>query len=302
MARVQGTGEREEVKMSETRAHLVSPAELAARIETGDTDRLRLVDASWYLPAMNRDGSAEYEARRLPGAVYFDIDAIADTTSNLPHMLPDPEEFATAAGALGIRETDDIVIYDGPGIFSSARVWWTFRVMGAANVRILEGGIDGWVANGLPVETGPSTAPAPARFNCSFDPARVRDYSAMRANVRKGGEIVLDARPFGRFTGEDAEPRPGLRSGHIPGSRSLPAMNLVREGTMLPDGELAAALEACGVMGERAVVTTCGSGVTAAILSLALELTGHRNHALYDGSWADWGSRPDAPVAMWAAD
>lgn len=277
---------------------MIDAAELARLIEDR-APRLRLVDASWYLPAMNRDGRAEYERHRIPTAQFFDIDAIADTSTDLPHMLPEPDVFARAVGEMGIGETDDIIIYDGPGLFSSARVWWTFRTMGARNVRILAGGMDGWIAAGLPVETGPPTANEPASFKAGFDPEKVRDHARMLANVRKGESLVLDARPFARFTGEAPEPRPGLKSGHMPGARSLPSSELVRDGRLLPQDELVSRLRIAGVRQGRHVTTSCGSGVTAAILSLALETIGHDAHSLYDGSWADWGSREESPLAIW---
>ena len=275
---------------------LVSREELAASLGRPD---LRIVDASWYLPAMGRDGKAEFQASRVPGAVYFDIDAIADHSTGLPHMLPAPGEFAAAMGAMGISESDDIVVYDGPGIFSCARAWWTFRVMGARRVRVLSGGFDGWKAAGLPVETGEPPARTPAQFNPVFQPERVRDFNQMLGNLKRGDTIVLDARPFGRFTGKEPEPRPGLRSGHMPGARSLPWQEVVRDGTLLPLPELRKILLDADAKPGRHVTTTCGSGVTAAILSLALESIGHHDHSLYDGSWAEWGAREDAPVAQW---
>ncbi len=263
------------------------------------TDDLKLVDASWYLPAMGRDGKAEFDAARIAGAQYFDINAIADTSTGLPHMLPSPELFAKAVGEMGISETDDIIVYDGPGIFSSARVWWTFRVMGARRVRILAGGFDGWKAAGLPVETGDPQIPTPVLFTPDFDPSRVRDMAYMMANIKRGETMVLDARPFGRFTGADPEPRPGLRSGHIPGSKSMPSAELTANGALLPEDALRDLLEGRGVKPGIHVTTSCGSGVTAAIISLALETIGHENHSLYDGSWADWGASDQVPVARW---
>ena len=274
----------------------ITPSELSKILTTPNT---KLVDASWYLPAMNRDGKAEYDHGRIPGAVNFDINAIADTSSSLPHMLPSPQMFAEAVGAMGISEPDDIIIYDGLGVFSSARVWWTFRIMGAKNVRILAGGIDGWKAAGLPIETGEPAPKNPAKFKTDFQDAKVRDYAYMLTNIRKSPSLVLDARPYGRFTGEIAEPRPGLRSGHIPGSKSLPASDLIENGQLIETSKLDYMLIEMGVDYAEHVTTTCGSGVTAAIISLALETCGYTRHSLYDGSWADWGSQPDAPVARW---
>jgi len=264
-----------------------------------DRETLRLVDASWYLPAMNRDGKEEFEKARIRGAQYFDIDTICETASDLPHMLPSPEGFASAVGTMGICESDEIVIYDGPGLFSSARVWWMFKLMGAENVRILAGGFDGWKTFGNPIETGPAQTPQPASFKTEFNADAVSNADDMLANIRRGETLVLDARPFGRFTGEVPEPRAGLRSGHIPGSKSLPASDVIREGRLLPQEELGSVLETIGVRAGTQVTTTCGSGVTAAILTLALETIGHEGNSLYDGSWADWGARGDVPIARW---
>ncbi|HSO46675.1 MAG TPA: 3-mercaptopyruvate sulfurtransferase [Rhizobiaceae bacterium] len=270
--------------------------ELQARLGSAG---LRIVDGSWYLPAQNRDAAAEYAAARIPGAVRFDIDAVSDKTSSLPHMLPNPEEFAKVAGAMGISETDEIVVYDGPGVFSSARVWWTFRVMGTQNVRILEGGFDRWKAAGRPVETGAPQTPTPAIFTPSFDAARVTAIDTIRENVHSSRALILDARPQGRFTGAVPEPRPGLRSGHVPGSKSLPADTLVSDGKLKDINELQQLFKDVSLEANRPVITSCGSGVTAAIISLALETVGHKNHSLYDGSWAEWGKADDAPVARW---
>jgi thiosulfate/3-mercaptopyruvate sulfurtransferase len=260
---------------------------------------LRIVDGSWYLPAQNRDAAAEFRSARIPGAVRFDIDAVSDKSTSLPHMLPSPGDFATAAGAMGICEADEIVIYDGPGLFSAARVWWTFRVMGAKNVRILEGGFDRWKAAGRPVETGLPAAPVPATFTPSFDAARVTAIDTIRDNVHTARAQMLDARPQGRFTGAVPEPRPGLRSGHVPGSKSLPADTLINDGKLKDINELHQLFKAVSLDLNKPVITSCGSGVTAAIITLALESVGHKNHSLYDGSWAEWGQAEDAPVARW---
>jgi len=274
----------------------ISPDELQAKL---GSPHLRIVDGAWYLPAQNRNAQAEYEAARIPGAVRFDIDAVSDKTSGLPHMLPSPQDFAAAAGALGISRDDEIVVYDGPGVFSSARVWWTFRVMGASNVRVLEGGFDRWKAAGRPVETGASPPVAPAVFKPDFNPALVSHIDTIRDNVHSARAQMLDARPQGRFTGAVPEPRPGLRSGHVPGSRSLPADTLVSEGKLKDVSTLKKLFEGVSLDFRKPVITSCGSGVTAAIITLALETVGHKDHSLYDGSWAEWGQAEDAPVARW---
>ena len=282
--------------MSQERPFTITPDELHTRL---GEDRLRIVDASWYLPAQNRDGRAEHEAARIPGAVYFDLDAISDTSSPLPHMLATPQAFAEAVGAMGIAETDDIVVYDGPGVFSSARVWWNFRVMGAKSARVLDGGFDRWRAAGRPVETGTPSPRKPAVFKPVFDAARVRTIDDIRANLKLGEQLIFDARPAGRFTGDVPEPRPGLRSGHIPGAQSMPADTFSLDGRLKDIDELKPMFEAVALTPGRHAITSCGSGVTAAIISLALDTIGHTSHSLYDGSWAEWGQAEDAPVATW---
>ncbi len=277
-------------------AFTISASQLAAKL---GEPRLRVVDAAWYLPAQNRDAKAEFAAERIPGAVYFDIDAISDRASPLPHMLPAADHFGREAGALGLSETDDIVVYDGPGMFSSPRAWWTLRVMGAENVRVLDGGFDRWKAAGLPRETGSPKRPEAAVFNARLNGGKVRDIADIRANISSRAAEVLDARSQARFAGKAPEPRPGLRSGHIPGSTSLPFDMLVRDGALRPVEELQAVFASLGVSPQKPVITSCGSGVTAAIISLALESIGHGDHALYDGSWAEWGQAEDAPIAVW---
>lgn len=273
---------------------LVSPEWLHERL---GTPGVRIVDASWYLPAQNRDGKAEFLAGHIPGAVFFDIDAIADGRTDLPHMLPDEAAFASAAGALGLSERDTIVVYDGVGLFSAPRVWWTLTVFGAKDVRVLEGGLPAWRRAGYPLETGEPDVERTA-FQASLASDAVSDMARVAALLAEGSATVVDARPAARFTGVAPEPRPGLASGHMPGARNLPIDRLVDpDGRLVAAGQIREAFEAAGVDLSGPVVTTCGSGVTAALLFLALATLGKRDVSLYDGSWAEWGSRPGAPIA-----
>jgi thiosulfate/3-mercaptopyruvate sulfurtransferase len=272
---------------------LVSTEWLAERL--GEPN-LVVVDGSWYLPSMNRDAFEEYRSAHIPGAIHFDLDEIADRDTDLPHMLPSPAEFAAHMRRLGIGDGMRIVVYDGMGLFSAPRVWWTFRVFGADQVFILDGGFTKWRAEGRPVESGTVARP-PAEFTPRFDRDRVADAERVEQMLASGHAQVVDARSPERFRGEAPEPRPGLRSGHIPGSRNVPHSSLVDGGSLAAPDRIRDALEAAGVDADRPVVTSCGSGVTAAIVWLALESIGRPPHALYDGSWADWGAREDKPVA-----
>jgi len=257
---------------------------------------LKIVDASWYLPAQNRDGAAEFAAARIPGAVFFDQDSIVDKTSNLPHTIPQSAEFARAAGALGLSESDTIVVYDGPGMFTAPRVWWLLRIFGAGNTYVLDGGFDSWKQQGLPVETDAPATPAPADFNPTLNARAISGFDEMRKIVDTGVSQIADARGPGRFTGVEAEPRSGMRSGHMPGARNVPFPILSEGGKLKSIPELRQALEASGLDLDKPVVTTCGSGVTAAVITLALQSVGHRNNTLYDGSWSEWGGREDTPI------
>lgn len=272
---------------------LVSTAWLAAHRSDPD---LRVIDASWYLPDAGRDAKAEYKAAHIPGARFFDIDEITDSRSNLPHMAPPPEKFVSRMRAMGIGDGHQVVVYDGSGLFSAARVWWTFRLMGKTDVAVLDGGFPKWQAEGREVEDMPPVL-RDRHITVSRQHALVKDVTQVAHAAKLGEAEIIDARSAARFKGEAPEPRPGLRAGHIPGSKNVPYASLLNpDGTMKPVGDLRAVFEAAGVNLSKPAITSCGSGVTAAILSLALERMGHKNHALYDGSWAEWGMYEDLAV------
>ncbi|MBI4628994.1 MAG: 3-mercaptopyruvate sulfurtransferase [Candidatus Rokubacteria bacterium] len=272
---------------------LVTTGWLAAHLGKRD---VRVVDGSWHMPQLRRDPRAEFAQAHIPSAVFFDIDAIADTRSPLPHMLPDARTFAARVGALGIGRRDRVVVYDTRGVVSAARVWWTFRAFGHDAVAVLDGGLPKWRAEGRAVASG-LPAPRVRTFTARLRKRLVRDLAQIRGNIKTRREQVLDARSHGRFTATEPEPRPGLRGGHIPGSLNLPYDRLYRpDGTLLRREDLGAAFAQAGIDLTKPVATTCGSGVTAAVLALALHLLGHDRVALYDGSWTEWGGRAGTPV------
>lgn len=272
---------------------LVSTEWLAQHLNSPD---VRVVDASWYLPDADRDAKAEYKTAHIPGAVFFDIDEICDTASPLPHMLPTQEKFASRMRRLGLGDGNRIIVYDGAGIFSAARVWWMFRVMGHEDVAVLDGGFAKWRAEGRAIDDMPPM-PRERHFTARLNRFILRDVGQMLENLRTGAEQVVDARGPGRFRGTEPEPRPGLRPGHIPGAINLPYARLLNpDGTMLPVDRLRDVVTQAGIDMSRPVVNSCGSGVTAAIVFLALNRLGHKAVALYDGSWVEWGGRHDLPV------
>ena len=272
---------------------LVSTEWLAERLSAPD---IRILDASWHMPDTGRDAEAEYRAAHIPGARFFDIDRVADTGAALPHMLPPIEKFVSTVRRMGIGDGHRVVVYDQAGLYSAARVWWMFRVFGHQDVAVLDGGLPKWLAEGRPTEDMPPE-PRERHFTGRRNAGMVRDVTQMAGAVKLATEQIVDARSAPRFAGEEPEPRPGLRAGHIPGSRNLPYRALLNpDGTMKEPEELRALFEEAGVDLSKPVVTTCGSGVTACILTLALHRLGHTRNAVYDGSWTEWGAYPDLGV------
>lgn len=276
---------------------LVGVRWLQARL---DDPAVQIVDASWFMPAEGRTGAQSYSEGHIPGAVFFDIDAISDKTVDLPHMLPTPEAFAAAAGALGLRREATVVVYDALGIFSAPRVWWTLRVMGFPDVAVLDGGLKAWRAAGLPITTEPDALPA-VTLAPSYDPELVRNIDAVQAALSRGGAQLVDARPAARYRGEVPEPRAGLRSGHMPGAHNVPWSELINaDGTMEAPSEIRTIFKQGGVSLHEPIITTCGSGVSASLLALALATLGRFDVAVYDGSWTEWGGRTDTAVVTGA--
>lgn len=277
---------------------MISVSELARILDAPD---LRIVDASWWMPGDPRNAQAGFLENRIPGAIFFDIDEIADTATSLPHMLPSAEKFAARMRKMGIGDGAQIVVYDGQGVFSAARVWWTLRVMGASDVRVLDGGLPAWERAGLPLASGPVPPPTERHFTARVRLDLVRSLGDMRRALESGKAQILDARPGPRFRGEVDEPRPGLRRGHMPGARNLPFADvLTAEGLLRPAKELRAVFEAAAINLRKPLIATCGSGISAAVLALALARLGIEHCAVYDGSWAEWGARSDTPIVVGA--
>lgn len=280
--------------MSDDPQTLVGTGWLADHLSDPD---LRLLDASWHMPDAGRDAAAEYRAAHIPGARFFDINEISDARSELPHMAPATEKFMSRMRAMGVGDGHQVVVYDSTGLFSAARVWWLFRLMGKRDVAVLDGGLPKWRAEGHPID---DNAPVirDRHMTTSRQNQLVRDVTQVARAAKLGDHTIIDARGPGRFAGTEPEPRAGLRSGHIPGARNVHYATLLNaDGTMRTAPALQQVFAAAGADLTRPVITTCGSGVTAAIVNLALERIGKTDHALYDGSWSEWGMYPDLPLA-----
>ncbi|MEM9843466.1 MAG: 3-mercaptopyruvate sulfurtransferase [Pseudomonadota bacterium] len=273
---------------------LVSTSWLSDHLKDPD---LRILDATWYLPGSDEDAKADYEAGHIPGARFFDIEDISDARSELPHMAPPVEKFMSRLRAMGVGDGHQIVVYDGAGLFSAARVWWLFRLMGQHNIAVLDGGLPKWIAENRPLEDLPPII-RDRHMTVRREAHRVKDVTQVAAASKLGDHEIIDARAPDRFNGSAPEPRPGMRAGHIPGAKNVPYSTLLNaDSTMKSADELRAVFEAAGVDLSKPAITSCGSGVTAAILSLALERMGKRDHALYDGSWSEWGASTTLPIS-----
>jgi thiosulfate/3-mercaptopyruvate sulfurtransferase len=277
-----------------SKSWLTETCELAAELDAPDSV---IIDASWHMPSEGKNARAEYLEEHIHGAIFFDIDEIADTKSKLPHMLPPPEKFSSRMRSMGIGDGSRIVVYDSTGIYSAARVWWTFRVMGVEDVTVLNGGLPKWKREGLPLESGEPRPRSARHFTSRRNADLVRDVFDMKALLKDHSAEIVDARAAERFAGRVPEPRPGLRSGHIPGAHNLPyGQVLKRDGTLKNPAELEALFTKAGVDLSKPVVASCGSGITASVLALALAEIGHRRTAVYDGSWSEWGADQSLPV------
>ena len=280
--------------MLQTKTWLTETDELARELDAPD---LVIIDASWHMPAENRNAHEEYLSEHIPGAIFFDIDEIADTKSGLPHMLPPPEKFSSRMRSMGIGDGSRIVVYDSTGLFSAARVWWTFRVMGVDDVSVLNGGLPKWKREGLPLESGPARSRTARHFTARRNLDLVRDVGDIKALLKDRSAEIVDARAADRFAGKAPEPRPGLRSGRIPGSHNLPFAKLLnKDGTLKTPPEIERLFEEAGVDLSKPVVASCGSGITASVLALGLAEIGHRRAAVYDGSWSEWGADQSLPI------
>ena len=281
-----------------TDSPLISCDQLHRLLSQDATDNpVVILDGSWYLPMQNRDGHAEFSQARIPGANYFDINAVSDQATNLPHMLPDANAFGESVGRLGITNQSLVVVYDGAGLFSAARVWWMFRLFGHDRVKVLDGGLPAWIEAGYELDQSkPHRVPATEQFDAELNDGLVASMEMVRENCDRREYRVLDARPLGRFTGEAPEPRPELPSGHMPGATSLPFTDLLRENRLCPEDELKAKFHQLDIEVDTPVITSCGSGVTAAVITLAMEVCGLGLNRLYDGSWSEWASHGDNPI------
>lgn len=280
--------------MSTPKTWLIETDELERELEAPD---FVIIDATWYMPNEDKNAREEYLAEHIPGAIFFDIDEIADTNAATPHMLPSPEKFSSRMRKMGIGDGQRIVVYDRHGMFSAPRVWWMFRVMGAEDVSVLNGGLPKWKAEGRPLMMGEPTPRTTRHFTSRHKLDLVRDIDDMKSVVKDGSAAIVDARSPERFSGQAPEPREGLRSGHMPGAHNVPYKQVLNEdGTLKPAGELEAIFEKAGIDHHKPVVTTCGSGITACVLALALAETGHIRTSVYDGSWAEWGADDSLPI------
>jgi thiosulfate/3-mercaptopyruvate sulfurtransferase len=280
--------------LSQVKTWLIETDELADELGAPD---LVIIDASWYMPSEGKDARAEYLEKHIPGALFFDIDEIADTKSTLPHMLPPPEKFSSRMRSMGIGDGSRIVVYDSRGLYSAARVWWTFRVMGVDDVSVLNGGLPKWKREGRALESGPPTNRTARHFTARRNLDLVRDLSDMKSLLKDKSAQIIDARAPERFKGKAPEPRTGLRSGHIPGAHNVPFGKLLnQDGTLKSAPELQRLFEQAGIDLNKPVVTSCGSGITASVLALGLAEIGHRRTSVYDGSWSEWGADQSLPI------